>query len=173
MNKRKLILSYSSDQLKKKDKFIKKYKIYKNELKKRNVILTIKKNNKRKELFNISLYGYDGGLKFVTNKINSIPLIIKTIDNMPMGKIELKSIELYTNSHPKTTIKGTGFKNEKIAKKTLKLIKNKSKYNQFLVINVLFQRAKYHPHQTKDMKKAMKVFDKWLKKYKKNIKNKK
>jgi hypothetical protein len=172
MNKRKLILSYSLDQIKKKDNFLKKYKIYEKELKKRNVILLIKKNETRKQLFNISLYGYDGGLKFVTNKLNSIPVIIKTIDNMPMGKIELKSIELYTNSHPETTIKGTGFKNENTAKKTIKLIKNKSKHYQFLVINTLFQRAKYHPHQTDNIKKAMKIFDKWLKNYKKNKKTK-
>jgi len=28
-------------------------------------------------------------------------------------------------------------------------------------------RAKYHPHQTSDMRLAMKVFSEWLKKYKK------
>jgi hypothetical protein len=99
--KRKLILTYSKDLIKKKNKFLIKYNEYKDELKQRNVILTIKSNNKRSELFNISLYGYDGKLKYVTNKINSIPSIIKIIDKMPLGKIEkIKSIELYTNAHP-------------------------------------------------------------------------
>ena len=27
----------------------------------------------------------------------------------------------------------------------------------------MYNRAKYHPYQTEDMKKAMKVFEKWLK----------
>jgi len=101
---RKLILTYSKDLIKKKNKFIIKYKEHKNDLDSRNVSLIIKNNNKRSELFNISLYGYDGKIKYVTNKINCIPSIIKIIDEMPLGKIEkIKSIELYTDAHPKST----------------------------------------------------------------------
>ena len=86
---------------------------------------------------------------------------------MPMGKIEkIKSIELYTNAHPNTTTKGTGYKNKEAAKKSILLIKNKPKSYQFLVINTLYQRAKYHKHQTKEMCEAMKVFEKWIRKYK-------
>ncbi len=165
---RKLILSYSSDQIKKKKLFIKKYKDYEKELKVRNVKLSIKKNNKRAQLFNISLYGYDTKLKYVTNKSNPFQTIIKKIDSMILGKMEkLKSIELYTNAHPKSTTKGTGYKNVAIAKKSLLLIKNKPKTYQFLVINTLYQRAKYHKHQTKEMRGAMKIFASWIKKYKK------
>ena len=168
--KRKLILTYSKDLIKKKNNFLLKYKIYKSDLEKRNVYLIIKKNNKRSQLFNISLYGYDSKLKYVSNKITCIPHIIKLIDNMPYGKIEKnKSIELYTNAHPKTTIKGTGYKNKKIALNTLKLIKDEPLKKQFLIINVLYQRAKYHKNQTKDMIEAMNVFEKWLKKYKTTI----
>ena len=39
-------------------------------------------------VFNISLYGYDTKLKYVSNKITCIPYIIKLIDNMPYGKKE-------------------------------------------------------------------------------------
>jgi hypothetical protein len=167
MNKRKLILIYSNDLIKKKDKFIVKYKEYKNDLDTRNIRLIIKNDNKRSELFNISLYGYDGKLKYVTNKINSIPSIIEIIDQMPIGKIEkIKSIEIYTNAHPETTVKGTGYKNKEIALKTLELIKNKPIKSQFLIINVLYQRAKYHKNQTKDMLESMRVFKKWLNNYK-------
>jgi hypothetical protein len=166
--KRKLILTYSKDLIKKKNNFLLKYKKYKSDLEKRNVYLIIKKNNKRSQLFNISLYGYDSKLKYLSNKITCIPYIIKLIDKMPYGKIEKnKSIELYTNAHPKTTIKGTGYKNKKIALYTLKLIKDKPLKKQFLIINVLYQRAKYHKNQTKDMVEAMNIFEKWLKKYKK------
>jgi hypothetical protein len=165
--KRKLILTYSKDLIKKKNNFLLKYKKFKSDLEKRNVYLIIKKDNKRSQLFNISLYGYDSKLKYVSNKITCIPHIIKLIDNMPYGKIEKhKSIELYTNAHPKTTIKGTGYKNKKTALNTLKLIKDKPLKKQFLIINVLYQRAKYHKNQTKDMIQAMYVFEKWLKKYK-------
>ncbi len=166
--KRKLILTYSKDLMKKKNKFLIKYNEYKDDLESRNVILTIKSNNKRSELFNISLYGYDGKLKYVTNKINCIQSIIEKIDEMPLGKIEkIKSIELYTDAHPKSTVKGTGYKDKKLAKRTLNLIKNKPKKTQFLIVNVLYQRAKYHKSQTKNMVEAMSVFEKWLNNYRK------
>lgn len=173
---RKLVLSYSKDTIKKKDQFIQNYKLYKKELDNKDIKFCVKKSVKRSQLFNISLYGYDGKLKFVTNKINSIPTIIKQINKMPLEKMKqkIKSIELYTNSHPNTTIKGTGFKNENTAKKSIKLLKGKSDYYKFLVINTLYQRAKYHPHQTKNMKNAMKIFQNWIKKYKlkQKLKNK-
>ena len=165
--KRKLILTYSKDLIKKKDKFLIKYNEYKNDLLHRNIIFTIKINNKRSDLFNISLYGYDGKIKYITNKINCIPSVIKIIDEMPMGKLEkIKSIELYTNAHPKSTVKGVGYKNKKIALKTLKLIKDESIRKQFLIVNILYQRAKYHKNQTKNMVDAMNIFEKWLNNYK-------
>jgi len=37
----------------------------------------------------------------------------------------------------------------------------------------MYNRAKYHPYQTKDMIEAMKVFKVWLKKYLNNLKNRK
>ena len=74
-------------------------------------------------------------------------------------------MDLYTDNNPKNTIHGTGFKDEKTALKTFKLIKNRSLYYQFTVINTLYNRAKYHPHQTDDMRIAMKIFKSWLIKY--------
>ena len=163
VRKRQLILTYSDDLLEQKNKFLNNYEKYKNDLEYRNVTLIIKNNNERSELFNISLYGYDGKLKYVTNKINSIPYIIKIIDRMPLGKIEkIKSIELYTDAHPETTVKGVGYKDKETALKTLKLIENKPLKSQFLIINVLYQRAKYHKYQTKEMREAMNIFKKWL-----------
>ena len=190
MNKiRKLILYYSFDQINKKNKFMINYKLYKKELDIRNVSFIKKRNNNRNQLFNISLYGYDGKLKYISNKINCIPVIIKKIDSMPFGKIEknegkreknkkeknknIKSIELYTNAHPKSTVKGTGYKNKETAEKTLLLIQKKTKKYQFLIINILYQRAKYHKHQTQGMKDAMKVFRKWLNHYQKEKNRKK
>lgn len=168
--KRKIILTYSKDCLIKKNNFLIKYNEYKDELEQRNVKLVVKSNNARSQLFNISLYGYDGLLKYVTNKVNSIVTIIKKIDAMPLGTIEkkkIKSIELYTDAHPKSTVRGTGYKDKITALKTLELIKDQPLNKQFLIVNVLYQRAKYHKHITKSMIEAMNVFKKWLVNYKK------
>ncbi len=169
---RLLELTYSIDQLKKKNKFDIQLNIYKNELKKRNVKINFILNHKRLELFQIKLFGYDSSLKFISNKINSLPQIIKLIDNMPMGKLELKSINLYTNAHPDTTIHGLGFKNEKKVKESLKLLKNKNQKYQIQALTSLYYRAKYHPHKTNNMKKAIILLRKSLNKIKnKSIKN--
>jgi len=64
-------------------------------------------------------------------------------------------------------MKGTGFKDEKTAQKTIQLIRFRSPAYQFNVINTMLNRAKYHPHQTTNMLSAMKIFASWLKKYKK------
>lgn len=72
---------------------------------------------------------------------------------------------LYEDKHPKTSLKGTGFKNKEKALDTIKLVKAKPKTYQFQVINTMYNRAKYHPHRTEDMLEAMKVFKKWLDEY--------
>jgi hypothetical protein len=76
-------------------------------------------------------------------------------------------MELYSNRHPNRTMKGTGFKDEKTAHRTIQLIRFRSPAYQFNVINTMLNRAKYHPHQTTNMRLAMKVFASSLKKYKK------
>jgi len=76
-------------------------------------------------------------------------------------------MELYSDLHPSTTLKGTGFKDEEKARKTIELIKCRSPKYQFDVINTMFHRAKYHPNQTIGMRNAMKIFKNWLKNYKK------
>lgn len=76
-----------------------------------------------------------------------------------------KKPELYNDLHPETSLKKTGFKNKKIAMETLKLVKNRSLKYQFDVINTMYNRAKYHPNKTTQMKEAMDVFHSWLKKY--------
>ena len=73
---------------------------------------------------------------------------------------------LYEDKHPNTSLKNTGYKNAKKAEDTIKLVKKYNLIYQFQVINTMYNRAKYHPHQTKDMKEAMKIFKKWLNNYK-------
>jgi hypothetical protein len=70
--------------------------------------------------------------------------------------------DLYKNNHPKTNIKNTGFKDVATVRKTLNKIKKRSIVYQKSVINTMYNRAKYHPYQTKEMRDAMKIFKKWL-----------
>lgn len=74
---------------------------------------------------------------------------------------------LYNDDHPKTSTKGTGFKDKQKALETLKIIKDRDMTYQKQVVTTMYNRAKYHPHQTPTMKDAMKVFDEWLTKHKK------
>ena len=46
-------------------------------------------------------------------------------------------MELYSNRHPNRTMKGTGFKDEKTAIKTIQLISFRSPAYQFNVINTM------------------------------------
>jgi hypothetical protein len=69
---------------------------------------------------------------------------------------------LYEDKHPNTSTKGTGFKDKQKALDTLKIIKNRNIIYQKQVVITMYNRAKYHPHQTKAMKEAMKVFNEWL-----------
>lgn len=163
--KRILKVSYSSDEKKKYLEFQKESKKYQNEMIQRHLQIVIHKNTKRSELFKIELYGYDGLLKYQTNKISllTFPKILSKIDKMPMGKIEKKSFDLYTNAHPKTTLH-VGFKNGPTAISTIHKVEKskKSDHHKYLIIHTMYYRAKYHPHPTKEMKEAMKIFKNWL-----------
>lgn len=73
--------------------------------------------------------------------------------------------QLYNDLHPEKSLKNTGFKNSETAVKTIELVSKRSLRYQFDLINTMYNRAKYHPHKTKLMEQAMKIFQKWLKKY--------
>lgn len=136
-----------------------------------------------------TLIGYDGGVKDrMKNRVSQRELnrIFSLIDLMPMGRIEkqrrdklnrvkkkeAKNLELYSDRNPETTLKGTGFRNAEKARETIRLVEasGRGKVYQFQVINTMFFRAMYHPHRTKGMEEAMKVFSRWLKKYRESTK---
>ncbi len=71
---------------------------------------------------------------------------------------------LYEDNHPQSSTKGTGFKDKQKALDTLKIIKKRDLTYQKQVVNTMYNRAKYHPHQTTNMREAMKIFKAWLKK---------
>lgn len=70
---------------------------------------------------------------------------------------------LYEDKHPNTSTKGTGFKDKQKALDTLNIIKNRDLIYQKQVVNTMYNRAKFHPKQTENMREAMKVFSVWLK----------
>ena len=96
-----------------------------------------------------------------------------------MHNLEIHNLEMQTGGdmnlyspnrlgkYPKTK---TGFKNALTARMTLKNISKFPKTYQKQVVITMYNRAKYHPHPTLDMKKAMKVYSLWMKKH--NIKKK-
>jgi hypothetical protein len=117
----------------------------------------------KKNGFEIRLIGFDGKCKKKYNKLD-IKKLFDDIEKMPMGKLRAKKgLSLYADYNPKTTLKGTGFKDAETAKKTIDLIKDKNIVYQRRVIQTMLNRAKYHPHQTKGMKEAIKIFEKWIK----------
>lgn len=156
----RILLIYSKDRKDKNlKKVVKKYDKYEYEYHKRNIKL-IKYYDKDND-FKIELYGYDGNKYGSYKKLNS-KKIFKLVDSMPMSKKKNK-LSLYSDYNKKTTIKGLGFKDKEKALITLKLIKNKPLKYQISTVNTMIGRAKTHPHQTKDMREAIKVFEKWKK----------
>jgi glutaredoxin len=66
---------------------------------------------------------------------------------------------------PYAFLKGTGYSDEKKALETLEVIKSRDLKSQRQIVNLQYNRAKYHKNQTHDMKKAMEIFDSFLKDY--------
>ena len=98
-------------------------------------------------------------------------LVFQIIDKMPLGKkIKPINLSLYSDYNPKTTTHGLGFKNKEKALYTVDTIKNRPIKYQVNVIATMLGRAKKHPHKTKDMNDAIKVFSKWMSNYKESSK---
>jgi hypothetical protein len=82
---------------------------------------------------------------------------------MPMGNFTPTKLSLFADYNPSITIKGLGYKDKEKAEYTIKKIKNKSLKYQKSVVSTMLGRAKSHPNQTKGMRDAIKIFEKWLK----------
>lgn len=111
--------------------------------------------------FKITLIGFDGKAKKSWKEFDA-KAILNAIDAMPMGAVRKSkgNLSLYA---PKKSTKGLGYKDKETAIKTLKTIKKRDKKYQMAVVNTMIGRAKHHPNQTKDMREAIKVYQKWKK----------
>ena len=144
-------------------------KIYQSKIKQfhKRYVKLICKTNKNKT-FSVNLIGFDGKIKKVTKDLN-YKLVFQIIDKMPLGKkIKPINLSLYSDYNPKTTTYGLGFKNKEKALFTINAIKNRSAKYQVNVVSTMLGRAKNHPNKTKDMSDAIRVFNDWMKKYKRN-----
>lgn len=123
--------------------------------------------------FSISLIGFDGTEKAKIDTIN-LKKIFTLIDKMPKNKMmkdksfKPLNLSLFSDYKPETTLHGLGFRDKEKALYTVKAIKKKSIKYQVNVIATMLGRAKNHPNKTKDMDDAIRIFDKWIKDYKKN-----
>ncbi len=134
---------------------------------KRYIKLIVDKKTSNKN--SIKLIGFDGRLKKTYTNLD-VENILQLVDKMPLAKY-LKSnpalkpvnLSLYSDYNKKTTISGLGFKNKEKALHTLNVIKNKNIKYQKNVVNTMIGRAKHHPHKTKEMKDAIKIFTNWIK----------
>ena len=98
-------------------------------------------------------------------------IVFKIIDKMPLSKKSKPiNLSLYSDYNPKTTTHGLGFKNKEKALYTVDTIKNRPIKYQVNVIATMLGRAKKHPHKTKEMNDAIKVFSKWMSNYKESSK---
>tara|TARA_B100000886_G_scaffold36230_1_gene22561 strand:- start:4 stop:513 length:510 start_codon:yes stop_codon:yes gene_type:complete len=130
-------------------------------------------SNKVDDNFAIELFGFDGIKKRSFKSFDS-KKIFKIVDKMPISKVLKKkkikplNLSLFSDYNPKTTTQGLGFKDKEKAIHTIKIIKNRDLKYQVNVIATMLGRAKKHPHKTKKMNEAIKVFSLWMKNYKKN-----
>ena len=150
-------------------------KIYQKNIKKfhKRVIKLV--SRKTSDDFSIDLFGFDGRKKKTFKTFNSHK-IFKAVDRMPITKIlnnkkiQPLNLSLFSDYNPKTTTYGLGYKNKDKAQFTIKAIRNRNLKYQVNVIATMLGRAKKHPHKTKNMNEAIRVFSLWMKNYKKNRK---
>ena len=131
-----------------------------------------KKDNK----FLIKIIDFDGKILKSFKNINQ--KIIKQILNLfnlkkqkellENNKIKPQKLSLFSDYSKETTTPNLGFKDKEKALYTINKIKNRSLKYQVSVISTMIGRAKSHPNQTKEMREAIKIFQKWLDCYHKN-----
>ena len=108
------------------------------------------------------------GVMAVTNtKMN--PRIPKKYE----GQDPSEHSDLYTDEDPEGTIQGLGFKDKTTAKKSIQLIKKSGKTHAHKIqaAMAMEQRARFHPHATKGIKEAQKIYAEFIEEMKEKTKS--
>ena len=146
------------DYINAKNIYIKNIKIFH-----KNHIKLITKRNKDLK-FEILLIDFTGKIKYKFTKIN-INKILKITYKLKIPKcIKPTNLSLYSDYNKDTSIKNLGFKNKEKALYTINKIKYKTKLYKINLINTMIGRASHHQYKTQDMKMAIKIFKKFIKK---------
>ena len=106
--------------------------------------------------FSISLYGMDGSNKYTSKHFTSWKSFTDIINSMDMQR--------YITDFIKSN-KNIGYANTEMAIYTLNLLKNEPIKIKFLIINTLYNEAKYSNNQTQSMRNAIKIYKNWLDDY--------
>jgi hypothetical protein len=125
----------------------------------------VKLLTKRNKNFNFFIKLYNFKNKKIKDYKSPNNYILKYIQKLEYPNNS--NLSLYSDYNKFTSNKTLGFKNKEKAIYTINSIKNKSIKYQISVINTMLGRAKNHPHKTKEMDEAIKVFNKWIRNYKK------
>ena len=107
------------------------------------------------------------GVMAVTNtKMN--PRIPKKYE----GQDPSEHSDLYTDEDPEGTIQGLGFKDKATAKKSIQLIKkaDRTHAHKIQAAMAMEQRARFHPHATKGIKEAQKIYAAFIEEMKEKTK---
>ena len=130
-------------------------------------LVTVNKKNKK---FNVSIIDFNGKIKKNFSKLN-LKTVLKTFgqnsEKIKNKKFNPTNLSLYSDYNPRTTKQGLGFKNKEKALFTIKTIEKRELKYQVNVISTMLGRAKKHPNQTSGMREAIKIFEVWMKNYKK------
>ena len=125
---------------------------YRAELDKLSTVIIPAYSNK----FSISLYGMDGYIKYRSEKFTSWKVFIQIINSMQMQRYIIDFIKLDKN---------IGYNNTEMANYTLNLLKNEPIKIKFLIINTLYNEAKYSNNKTSGMRDAIRIYKNWLDDY--------
>ena len=128
-----------------------------------------------KKGFSINLIDFDGKKKIILrrriNSANFFKLVDKICIPKSSTRYKLKpmNLSLFSDYNPKTTTPGLGYKDKAKAIYTVRTIKNRNLKYQVNVIATMLGRAKKHHNQTKGMRDAISIFNRWMINYKKKL----
>ncbi len=128
-----------------------------------------------KKGFSINLIDFDGKKKIILRRRINSANFFKLVDKIRIPKSSIRyklkpmNLSLFSDYNPKTTTPGLGYKDKAKAIYTVRTIKNRNLKYQVNVIATMLGRAKKHRNQTKGMREAISIFNRWMINYKKKL----
>ena len=121
-----------------------------------------------------AMFSLDGAITVQTSQAGKIPASRNPrIPKKYEGQDPSEHSDLYTDEDPIGTIQGLGFKDKATAEKSIRLIKNSGKTHAHKIqaAMAMEQRARFHPHATKGIKDAQKIYAAFIEEMKEKTKS--